>query len=46
MNRPNKAVSHIRVYAEERLVIAMDTDIDGNKLANDIFNLINSYNMG
>lgn len=34
--------THIRIYTSDgKLVMAMDADVDGNKLAKDVFDMVN-----
>lgn len=43
-NRKTKAVSkcHVRIYSEDKLLVAMDADINGSKMSKIIFEMINS----
>lgn len=43
-DRKTKAVSkcHVRIYSEDKLLVAMDADVQGSKLAKTIFDMINS----
>lgn len=42
-DRKTKAISkcHVRIYSEDKLLVAMDTDIEGNIIAKLVFDKIN-----
>ena len=42
-DRKTKAISkcHVRIYSEDKLLVAMDSDIEGNVIAKLVFDKIN-----
>lgn len=43
-SRKSKELSgcHIRIYSEDKLLLAMDSEVSGTRLAKTVFDLINS----